>query len=51
MPKLLDCLTAGNGTIEQTVNLSSEYYIAVRNVNDHQDTTVSYAAVTVKACS
>ncbi|XP_066364325.1 uncharacterized protein [Miscanthus floridulus] len=33
-------LVQGNGTIEQTVNLSSEYYIAVRNLNDHHDTTV-----------
>ncbi|XP_066335040.1 E3 ubiquitin-protein ligase APD2-like [Miscanthus floridulus] len=28
-------LVQGNGTIEQTVNLSSEYYIAVRNLNAH----------------
>ncbi|KAL6851608.1 hypothetical protein ACP4OV_020172 [Aristida adscensionis] len=33
-------LMQGNGTIQQTVNLSSAYYIAVRNLNDHQDATV-----------
>ncbi|CAD6333161.1 unnamed protein product [Miscanthus lutarioriparius] len=33
-------LVQGNGTIEQAVNLSSEYYIAVCNLNDHHDTTV-----------
>ena len=42
---LLHCLISGNGTIEQTVNLSSEYYIAVRNLNDHHDTTVNQVAI------
>jgi DNA-directed RNA polymerase beta' subunit len=41
MLMLLHCMDTGNGTIEQAVNLSSEYYIAVRNLNDHQDTTVN----------
>ncbi|WVZ99290.1 hypothetical protein U9M48_044616 [Paspalum notatum var. saurae] len=33
-------IAQGDGTIEQTVNLSSEYYVTVRNLNDHQDITV-----------
>ncbi|KAG0518863.1 hypothetical protein BDA96_09G213700 [Sorghum bicolor] len=35
-------LVQGNGTVEQTVNLSSEYYIAVRNLNNHHDTTLEF---------
>ncbi|XP_062180965.1 E3 ubiquitin-protein ligase APD2-like isoform X2 [Phragmites australis] len=35
-------LVQGNGTIEQTVDLSSEYYIAVHNLNDRQDTTLDF---------
>ncbi|TVU20558.1 hypothetical protein EJB05_36772 [Eragrostis curvula] len=33
-------LVQGTGTIEQNIDQSSEYYIAVHNLNDHQDTTV-----------
>ncbi|KAJ1263707.1 hypothetical protein BS78_09G206900 [Paspalum vaginatum] len=33
-------LVQGNGTIEQTINLSSEYFVTVCNSNDHQDITV-----------
>lgn len=38
---ILDCITTENGTIEQKIDLTSEYYIAVHNLNDHQDATVS----------
>ncbi|KAK3138233.1 hypothetical protein QOZ80_5AG0366170 [Eleusine coracana subsp. coracana] len=33
-------LVKGNGTIEQTIDQSSEYYIVVNNLNGHHDTMV-----------
>ncbi|TKW26295.1 hypothetical protein SEVIR_3G178800v4 [Setaria viridis] len=36
-----DCITTENGTIEQKIDLTSEYYIAVHNLNDHQDATLN----------
>lgn len=38
---LSGCVITGNGTIKQTINLSSEYFIALGNFNN-QDVTVNY---------